>query len=361
MQVKHLRTQLVDLTGKLRESKMKTDALNDKLQNKDKLFRENLLERLTNSDQNVKIFLGLPGVVFLMGLFNILKTNASKMKYWTRQSSSLDKSWQQGGKRKPGKPRKLTLFQEFTLTLLRLRLGLNTYVLGMLFGISQSIVSSIFTSWISFMEQELSPLLKWPSREKIDKHMPLSFKRKYQKTRVIKDATEFFVQRPRNSTAQSHTWSNYKSKNTFKALVGITPNGAIYFVSDLWSENISDRCITEKSGFLDYIERGDHVMAERGFLIIDLLLQRGAYLNMPPFTRACNHGKGRHLTSNEIKQAKNIASLRIHVERAIQRLKSYQFLSGTMYINSISVANQALKVSAIFCNFMKPLVNKVSK
>lgn len=167
MQVKHLRTQLVDLRGKLRESKMQTDALNDKLQNKDKLFRENLLERLTNSDQNVKIFLGLPGVVFLMGLFNILKTNASKMKYWTRQSSSLDKSWQQGGKRKPGKPRKLTLFQEFTLTLLRLRLGLNTYVIGMLFGISQSLVSSIFTSWISFMEQELSPLLKWPSREKI--------------------------------------------------------------------------------------------------------------------------------------------------------------------------------------------------
>lgn len=60
MQVKHIRTQLVDLAGKLRESKMQTDALNDKLQNKDKLFRENL----TNSDQNVKIFLGLPVVFF---------------------------------------------------------------------------------------------------------------------------------------------------------------------------------------------------------------------------------------------------------------------------------------------------------
>lgn len=108
----------------------------------------------------------------------------------------------------------------------------------MLFGISQSLVSSIFTSWIFFMEQELLPLLKWPSRDKIDKHMPLPFKRKYPKTRVIIDATEFFVQRPRNPTAQSHTWSNYKSKNTFKALVGITPNGAFF------------------CGFLDYIERG---------------------------------------------------------------------------------------------------------
>lgn len=99
MEVKHLRTLLVDLAGKMRESKMQTDALNNKLKNTDTLFRENLLERLTNSDQNVKLFLGLPSVGFLMGLFNILKTNASKMKYSTRQSSSLDKRWQQGGKR----------------------------------------------------------------------------------------------------------------------------------------------------------------------------------------------------------------------------------------------------------------------
>ena len=276
-----------------------------------------------------------------MGIFDILKEHASKIKYWTRQSSSQIKQWQQQNHRKPGKARKLTLFEEFILSLLRFRLGLSTYFLGMLFGISQSLVSSIFTSWISFMEQELLPLLKWPSREKIQKHLPVSFKLKYPKTRVIIDATEFFVQRPRNPSAQSRTWSNYKAKNTFKALVGITPNGAFSFVSDLWSGNISDRRITEKSGFLDLIERGDHVMADRGFPINDLLLPRGACLNMPPFTRACQHGKGRYLTAREIKQSKSIASLRIHVERAIQRLKSYQFLSGTMYINSISVANQA--------------------
>lgn len=43
-------------------------------------------------------------------------------------------------------------------------------------------------------------------------------------------------------------------------------------------------------------------MADKGFLINDMLLQRDAYLYMPPFTRAGNHGKDRYLTSNEIKQ-----------------------------------------------------------
>ncbi|CAG2187138.1 unnamed protein product [Mytilus edulis] len=120
----------------------------------------------------------------------------------------------------------------------------------------ESTISRVFTTWISLMAQCLGPLIKWPSKEKIKKHMPLSFRRKYPNTRVIIDATEFYVQRPRNPTAQSKTWSNYKSKNTFKTLVGITPNGAFSFISDLWTGNISDRSITERSGFIDLIEKG---------------------------------------------------------------------------------------------------------
>ncbi|CAC5410417.1 unnamed protein product [Mytilus coruscus] len=172
------------------------------------------------------------------------------------------------------------------------------------------------------------------------------------------DATEFYFQRQRNPTAQSNTWSNHKSKNTFKTLVGITPNGAFSFISDLWTSNISDRSITERSGLIDLIEKGDHEMADRGFLIKDLLLSKGVTLNMPPFTRPFKHGKGRCLTAKEIKKSKSIASLRINVERSIQRLKSYKFLTGIMPINSPFVANQALKVAAFFCNLMKPLFPK---
>ena len=141
--------------------------------------------------------------------------------------------------------------------------------------------------------------------------MPLSFHVKYPLTRVIIDATEFFVQRPRNPSAQSRTWSNYKSKNTFKALVGISPNGTFTFISD-----------HSNSGFLDFIQPDNHVLVDRGFLINDLLLQKWVQLNMPPIY----YGKGKFLTSKEIKKSINIASLRIRVERAIQRLKSYKLL-----------------------------------
>ena len=55
----------------------------------------------------------------------------------------------------------------------------------------------------------------------------------YPTTRCIVDATKIFIEMPTNPTAQQLTYSNYKNHNTLKALVAITPSGAISFISDL--------------------------------------------------------------------------------------------------------------------------------
>ncbi len=60
-------------------------------------------------------------------------------------------------------------------------------------------------------------------------------------------------------------------------------------------------------------------MVDRGFNIGDLMLQRGAKLHMPPFTRK-HDDKKKTLNQSEIVKTRNIASLRIHVERAIERM-----------------------------------------
>lgn len=135
------------------------------------------------------------------------------------------------------------------------------------------------------MNTAVTPLLKWPSRKKVQKNMPRSFKAKYKSTRVIIDCTEFFIQKPRLPSAQYKTYSSYKSHNTCKALIGITPSGLINFVSKLWGGNASDRHITKESGLLGLLEKDDLVMADRGFVIRDLCLQKDADLVIPPFTR----------------------------------------------------------------------------
>lgn len=143
--------------------------------------------------------------------------------------------------------------------------------------------------------------------------------------------------------------------------MGIQRNGAFTFISNVWSGNISDRKITESSGFLNKIKKGDHVMAERGFQIRDYILRKGAILNIPPFTRPSQYGKGRKLTSNEIKETRKISSLRIHVERAIRRLKSFKLLREILPLKIKYISSQLLKVATAFCNFLPPLVNKYRK
>lgn len=229
-------------------------------------------------------------------------------------------------KNKPGKPRKLSKKEEFIIIMLKMRLGIDNITLSYLFGTSISHLSSMFSTWVNFLSQYLNPVIKWTSKNKIKKHLPLSFKLKYPNTASIIDCTEVYVQKPRKPSAQAATWSNYKTHNTLKALVAIQPNGAFTFVSNLWSGNISDRKITEVSGYLDKVQEGDEIMADRGFQIRDLLLKKGALLNMPPFTRTHPNSKGKFLTAIEIKRTIKIASLRIHVERAIRRLKSFKIL-----------------------------------
>ena len=150
--------------------------------------------------------------------------------------------------------------------------------------------------------------------------MPDCFCSLYPRTRCVIDATEVFIEMPSNPTAQQLTFSNYKNHNTLKALVGITPSGAVCFVSDLYGGNISDKKLTVECDILKLFECGDSIMADRGFTIEDIL-PLGVSLNVPP-----RMNESRQLTDNERTATRRIASVRIHVERAIERIKNYQLL-----------------------------------
>ena len=86
-------------------------------------------------------------------------------------------------------------------------------------------------------------------------------------------------------TAGNYTWSNYKHHNTLNLLVACSPCGAVTFVSRSFGGRASDKVITKKSVFLDMLEHGSVVLADRGFLIGEELAACGAALVIPDFTR----------------------------------------------------------------------------
>ncbi len=245
---------------------------------------------------------------------------------------------------------KLTYAEQFLAVLMRLRLGLLTVDVAHRFEVSPATISRLFTTWITILAAEMKVIFPWPSKQQIQAWMPSCFK-KYPNTRIIIDCTEFFIQRPSSLQGQSLTFSYYKHHNTFKALIGISPGGVITFVSELWGGRISDKAITEKSGVLDLLEPGHNVMADRGFDIGDVLEARGITLNIPPFL-----GERDQLSSREVEETRRIASLRIHVERAIGRMKNYRILHSPFPINLADLSSDIICVCAYLTNFTEPVV-----
>ena len=300
------------------------------------------LSNIQDNDEKVRFYTGFPSYAALMICFNFLGKGSSKLNYWgsTKSDAKTDKD----------RKRALLPLEEFFLVLVRLRLGLLEQDLAYRFAVSQSTVSRIINTWINFIYLQFKQIPLWIPRDLTLLNMPQCFKDKYPFTRVIIDATEVFVEQPALPELQQLTFSTYKNTNMYKGLIGISPSGAVVFVSDLYPGCISDKELTRKCGILDMLDKGDTLMADRGFDIEGDLILRGVRLNIPPFLK----GK-QQLSQSELVQTRRIASLRMHVERAMERLKNFHIFDKPLPPSFRDTANQTFYICAVFTNFYPPL------
>lgn len=116
--------------------------------------------------------------------------------------------------------------------------------------------------------------------------MPQYFEYSFgNKTTVIIDRFEVFINRSSNLLARAQTWSSYKHHNTVKVLIGITPQGTISFVSQAWGGRTSDKVLTENCGILSKLLPGDLVMADCGFTIAESVMLLQAQQAIRAFTK----------------------------------------------------------------------------
>ena len=233
---------------------------------------------------------------------------------------------------------------KFFLTLCRPRQGFAELHLAQFFNIYQPTVSRIFISWINFLYLKLGHINIWPSRELVNETMPDDCKAKYPTTRVIIDCTEVHCEMPSSLLLNSELFSSYKHHTNLKALVGISPKGFFTFVGQLYNGSISDRKIVERSGFLNLpFSKGDTVMADNGFTIDDIL-PLGVSLNIPPFL-----GMSVQMSAEDVITTQEIASLRIHVERATNKVKNFHIFDGVIPLTHFGVVNQMWCVCVQCC------------
>ncbi|XP_072141593.1 uncharacterized protein [Dermacentor andersoni] len=240
----------------------------------------------------------------------------------------------------------LTIEDQLLLTLMRLRLGLLCGDLARRFEVSVAYVSRTFSRVLDDLVKIMQEVVVWLPRSRLRASMPESFRNsEYSHTTCIFDCTEALMQRPRKLMARSQSYSQYKGANTMKFLTVIAPNGFIMFVSDVYGGSASDKYIVKTCGVEEYLLPGDEIMADRGFKLDPYLEAQGIKMNRPAFTK----GKDQ-LPESKVTETRRIASLRIHVARAINRIKTYRIFKQVLPIKSRKYASKIVLVCAGLCN-----------
>ncbi|KAJ8915475.1 hypothetical protein NQ315_003238 [Exocentrus adspersus] len=171
------------------------------------------------------------------------------------------------------------------------------------------------------------------------------------------DCLEIEIEKPTDPMKQALTWSEYKKCNTFKYLISCTPDGFINFVSNGFGGRISDVLLLEQCNYINVVPHGCAVMADRGFKHVDnLLKEKNCQLIKPPSVSSSTKP-----SKAEVIESKRIASLRIHVERLIRRLREFAYLKPHAVLNhqmlaytddSPIIQTMRLAPSMVFCTML---------
>ena len=288
------------------------------------------IEHVLANDTTFKFYTGFQNYATFKVFFDFLQPACNFLTY-AGSSNNVEYSQESI---KLGRKRSMSPEQELFMVLVRLRCGLMGVDISQRFGISEAHVSRIWATWLEFLYHRLRALPIWASRDYVQQTMPQPFKETYPNTHVIIDCTELLIEMPTSFRSQSATFSSYKNHNTAKGLLGISPAGYPTFVSELYAGRSSDKQVTKDCGILTLLESGDDIMADRGFDIADDM-PAGVGLNIPPFLNGASQ-----LSLNAENETRKVAALRVHVERAIQRIKCFRIIKNVFPLKMSSDLNK---------------------
>lgn len=294
-------------------------------------------DALVKDEKRLKYYTGFKTQMLLETFWSLLEEDVNSLQFWKmKETTNQDRKFV------------LDMKTQLILVLMRLRLGLDGEDLAYRFGVSTSTVSRIWITWLDFLNNKLRQVPIWMPSQLCDKYRPQVFLAKgYDTVDGIMDCTEIFIETPSSFRVQSETFSNYKKHNTAKGLIVCSPNGFVVFVSDLAPGRLSDKALTNSCNVLDKFSPGRSIMADRGFTIQDECKARSLHLNIPPFM------DGRpQLSEKDEEETRRIASVRIHVERVIRRVKTFKILSHVFPNSMADQLNKIWHICARLTNFV---------
>ncbi|XP_029850196.2 uncharacterized protein LOC115332061 [Ixodes scapularis] len=245
-------------------------------------------------------------------------------------------------------PRGYSLDDADAVLMVMVKLYHNIYFsfLSVLFSIHRTTVSNLLKCCVCILSRVLGEAVFFPSKESVLGNLTVYFS-PFKNTRVVLDCTEITLERPGDLASRISTYSHYKNY-TAKVLVGM-----ITFVGTAFGGRTSDSFLTKESAILDQcVPYVDHGMVDKGFLIESLCDDARVRMDRPPFLR-----KKRQMESSEALKNEKIARARVHVERAIQRLKAFKVLQQKFPTQLLPALDHTVKLLAGLTNLSKPILS----
>jgi hypothetical protein len=249
-----------------------------------------------------------------------------------------------------GRPSKLATQDEMFLFFYLLRTGSQQCVAGLLFGISTSTVSRLWNKWVDVLytyQRHINPV---PSQAQVFASTPHSWKvHGVAATFLAVDTTLVRIDTPANKGLSKATYTDYGGGTCAAFLIGVTPCGAVGFISAAFPGSISDPVLTTASGLLEFLEAGSDIMADRGFNIRALLLKLGCYLYIPT-----KLGGRAQFSVEEHEYDRIIAHLRIHIERVNAGIYQWGYFDGVIAGNAVHSLHKVVFIAGTLLNFGHP-------
>ena len=155
------------------------------------------IDCIANDDNLIRFYTGFTSYDIFVAFFEFLGPSVTQLDYWGEKDVRTIR-----------RSRKLDPINQLFLTLMKLKLDLKYLDLSVRFGISKTLVSRYFTTWVCFLYQHLNEIQWMPSVEQVRATLPKAFHDKYETTFAIIDASEVFIQVPSDLQMQSSTWSS---------------------------------------------------------------------------------------------------------------------------------------------------------
>lgn len=247
----------------------------------------------------------------------------------------------------------MSTLERVILVLVRLKTCLPFVCLAPLFCVSRTTVSRHFYSTLHNLAAVLESAIPWPDKQEIARNLPQCFE-EYRDVRVVLDCTEVTVEKSHCASCRILTYSHYKGTHTAKLLVGVSPAGLITFVSRGFGGRASDRACVEKSAVLAKLNSfEDDVMVDKGFNIDVLCENLGLGVVQPPFLRG-----QLQFTAKDSEKTLKIARARVHVERAIQRMKLFKVLREPVPWEMVGALDDIFIVIGGIVNLSTPILSE---